>query len=188
MPKRSKPNHRQQCYCMNNRSVPHFILLLILLFACKDDRLSLVGTWKFVSDQQIDSLENIISRDDNVDGRLIYTSDGDMSVQLIWFSKREPMMSDTVMNSDGVSTGVGPGTNSRTAEQNSTWIDTYDACFGEYEIQEPSKTVTHRISGNLRPERKGKEYKRYYKITGDTLFLKSTNPADKWRTVWIRKW
>lgn len=172
---------------MNNRSVTYFTLSLILLIGCKDDHLSVVGTWKFVSDQQIDSLENIISRDDNVDGRLIYTNNGDMSVQLIWFSKREPMMSDSVMNSDGVSTGVGLGTNSWTAEQNSTWIDTYDAYFGEYEIHEPSKTVTHRISGNLRPERKTKEYKRYYKIKGDTLFLKSTNPAYKWRAVWIRK-
>lgn len=172
---------------MTRETIKYLTVGLALLIGCKDEHQSLVGTWKFVSDQKIDSLENVINQDNNVDGQLTYTDKGDMSVQLIWFGKRELIMNDSVMNFDGVSTGVGLGTNSWTDEQNRTWIDTYDAYFGEYDIDEEKKIVAHKINGNLRPERKRKEYKRHYKIVDDTLFLKSTDSSERWRTVWTKK-
>ena len=99
-----------------NRKLNNYLILLlsILLTACKEDKAPLVGTWTLISDQQIDSVGNVINYDNNVDGQLIYTDDGKMNVQLVWFTKRESLMSDSVMNLDGLSTGVGLGTNSWT--------------------------------------------------------------------------
>ena len=147
----------------------------------------LIGTWKFVADQQIGDSGKIVNEDRNVDGLLVYTQTGQMSVQLIWFSNREPFMSDSIMKSDGVSRGVGLGANNWTLEESRIWIDTYDAYFGEYEIDQKRKIVKHRINGNLRPEKRKTEYQRSFLLDRDTLFLMSTDSSQRWRTVWIKK-
>lgn len=158
----------------------------LILIGCKDDP-SIIGTWKLIADQEVDSLGNIVNQDTNVSGQLIYTPDGDMNVQLLWHQERKPIMSDTIMNYDGKSTGLGLGNNSWTSEQNSILIDTYDAYFGEYELDWDNRIVTHRINGNLRPEKNLKEYKRKFILKGDTLFLRSTDPREKWQVLWVRK-
>ncbi|MBX2898431.1 MAG: lipocalin-like domain-containing protein [Cyclobacteriaceae bacterium] len=167
-------------------SVPGFLLALAFLPGCKNEDSLLVGTWKLISDQQISTSGKVVNQDVNVDGQLTYTAFGKMSVQLIWFSPRDVMMYDSVMNFDGVSVGVGPGTNTWTCDENRLWVDTYDAYFGEYEIDTKLKVVTHKISGNLRPEQLGIVYKRLYTIRGDTLFLKSAAPTAHWQTVWLK--
>lgn len=160
---------------------------MILAASCKDQQQGLEGSWKFIADQQLDRSGNVVDEDKNVDGLLVYTPTGQMAVQLVWFSVRQPLITDTVMNADGVTPGIGLGINNWSDKENRTWIDSYDAYFGEYVIDEKNQIVTHRINGNLRPEKKFKEYKRSYQLKGDTLYLKSTDPAMEWRTIWIRK-
>ncbi|MBL0745858.1 lipocalin-like domain-containing protein [Chryseolinea lacunae] len=163
------------------------LIPVLLLTGCADNDRALTGTWRFVADQQIDSQGNVLMEDLNVDGLLIYTPDGNMSVQLLWHKKREPLLTDSIMQHDGTSTGIGLGDNSWTPEQNRIWIDTYDAYFGEYTVDWEHRVVTHTITGNLRPEKNATEYKRKFVLRGDTLFLKSVDPRQQWQVMWLRK-
>ena len=159
----------------------------LILMSCKNENSSLIGTWNFTADQEIDSVGNIINQDSNVSGLLLYTADGDMSVQLLWHQKREPIMTDSIMKYDGNSTSIGLGNNSWTPDQNRILIDSYDAYFGKYTVDWDNNIVTHRINGNLRPEKKLKEYKRKFTLKGDTLLLRSPDPKDRWQVLWTRR-
>jgi hypothetical protein len=146
----------------------------------------LVGTWKLVADQQVDDTEKVIQQDNDVEGMLIYTNEGTMSVQFYWRGKRRPMLNDSIMNRDGVSYGLGLGKNTWTADQAKMLIDTYDAYFGVYTTDLESHIVTHVTRGNLRPEKSGTVYKRRYRIEGDNLYLRSIDLHMKWQ-VWLVK-
>jgi hypothetical protein len=146
----------------------------------------LVGSWKFIADQELDSANRISKQDTSVSGLLIYTLDGKMSVQLLWRGTRSSMINDTIMNQDGKSYGLGSGSNTWTIEQSRKIIDTYDAYFGNYTIDWNKSIVIHTITGNLRPEKVGTSYKRAFQLKGDTLFLRSVDPAMKWQTAWLR--
>ena len=95
-------------------------------------------------------------------------------------------MTDTIMNADGVSSGSGLGFNSWSSTQTHTIIDTYDAYFGDYLVDEKNKIVTHTITGNLRPEKNGVIYKRKFAVSNDTLLLRSTDPLMKWQMAWVK--
>lgn len=172
---------------MTTKFIRTILLASIILSGCNTTSNQLVGAWRFVADQQVDASNRVTDEDRNVDGLLVYSQTGQMSVQLIWFSRREPFMSDSIMRSDGVSTGVGLGRNSWTEEENRVWIDTYDAYFGRYEIDQERNIVRHSVNGNLRPEKKKTEYERSFSLRGDTLYLMSTDTRQRWRTVWIRQ-
>ena len=148
----------------------------------------LIGSWKFIADQVLDSNDNVKNEDTNVEGLLIYTLDGKMSVQLLWRGSRTSFITDTIMKHDGISYGVGMGSNTWTLDQARKLIDTYDAYFGNYSVDFDKKIVTHTISGNLRPEKEGTSYKRAFQIVEDTLYLRSADPDPnmKWRTKWVK--
>jgi len=170
-------------------------ILIVTIQSCQtanqkeenNDKL-LIGSWKFIADQELDNNNQVKNEDTNVRGLLIYTVDGKMSVQLLWHGSRTSLVNDTIMNQDGKSFGVGLGNSSWTLDQSRKIIDTYDAYFGDYSVDWKNKVVTHTISGNLRPEKEGTSYKRAFQIKGDTLFLRSADPDPnmKWQTKWIR--
>src|ERR1035437_9817478 len=170
-------------------------ILIVTIQSCQtanqkeenNDKL-LIGSWKFIADQELDNNNQVKNEDTNVRGLLIYTVDGKMSVQLLWHGSRTSLVNDTIMNQDGKSFGVGLGNSSWTLDQSRKIIDTYDAYFGDYSVDWENKVVTHTISGNLRPEKEGTSYKRAFQIKGDTLFLRSADPDPnmKWQTKWIR--
>ena len=170
---------------MNKIAIILNLVLVIILCSCKENN-PLVGTWKFVADQEIDSLQNVIRQDTNVNGLLIYMPNGKMSAQLLWNEKRNSILTDSIMKNDGNSNAVGLGTNSWTEELNRVFIDTYDSYFGNYTIDWENNIVTHRINGNLRPEKNLTEYKRQFKLNGDTLYLRSSDPKQRWRVVWTK--
>jgi len=170
-------------------------ILIVTIQSCQtanqkqenNDKL-LIGSWKFIADQELDNNNQVKNEDTNVRGLLIYTVDGKMSVQLLWHGSRTSLVNDTIMNQDGKSFGVGLGNNSWTLDQSRKIIDTYDAYFGDYSVDWKNNIVTHTISGNLRPEKEGASYKRAFLIKEDTLFLRSADPDPnmKWQTKWIR--
>ena len=170
---------------MNRTIIILNIALGIILSSCKETN-PLAGTWKFAADQEIDSLQNVIKQDTNVRGLLIYTPNGKMSAQLLWNERRNSILNDSIMKNDGNSVSVGLGINSWTSEQNRLFIDTYDSYFGNYTIDWENNIVTHRINGNLRPEKNLTEYKRRFQLNGDTLYLRSSDPKQKWRVVWTK--
>ena len=146
----------------------------------------LSGSWKFIADQLLDSADHVIKQDTVVTGLLIYTPEGKVSVQFLWRGTRAPVLNDTLMNQDGKSSGLGLGFNTWNTEQARTLIDTYDAYFGEYEADWTAGTVIHKVKGSLRPEKEGTLHKRNFQLKGDSLFLKSGDPVDRWRAVCVK--
>ena len=147
---------------------------------------NLIGTWKFIADQLLDSTYQVVKEDTAVDGLLIYTPDGKMSVQFIWKGSRANLMHDSIMKQDGMSTGLGLGNNTWSLDQARQLIDTYEAYFGDYEVDWNTHTVSHIISGSIRPDKAGGVKKRIFKLTGDTLLLRSADPMDNWGVLCVR--
>ena len=151
-----------------------------------NDNEPFLGSWRFVEEQEFDSAGGVINRDKNVDGLLIYSPEGKMNVQLIWKERRNRIITDTIMNNDGISSGLGLGFNTWSTEQARTIIDTYDAYFGDYSIDWNDQIVTHTMTGNLRPEKSGTIYKRRFQLSNDTLYLRDAKPNQYWQVVWVK--
>jgi len=178
----------------NYQSIIIAFLFFVSLLSCNtntqkqevENNNRLVGSWKFVADQVLDSANNIIQQDVGVEGLLIYLPGGKMSVQLLWNGIRDSTVNQTMINKNGAMNGLGDGPNTLTNEQAKKIVDTYDAYFGSYYVDWKNNIVTHIVTGNLRPEKVGTAYKRAFQIRGDSLFLKSTDPAMTWQTAWIK--
>lgn len=176
------------------RTILFFILFFAVIFISCNETASkamnnenpLLGSWRFVEEQELDSNDVVIHRDTNVDGLLIYAPDGKMNVQLLYTGTRQKIMNDTIMNKDGISSHLGLGSNNWSTEEARTIIDTYDAYFGEYSVDWENHIVTHVMSGNLRPEKKGTVYKRRLQLNNDTLLLTDAKPGQHWRVVWVK--
>ena len=65
-------------------------------------------------------------------------------------------------------------------------VETYDAYFGTYEVDEANAIVTHHVEGELRPNYVGAAYVRRYEVEGDRLSLSPADPKERWRIVWQR--
>lgn len=171
-----------------------YCLVIAMLLCChtpaesgqKENTNALTGTWKFVADQLLDKNDHIIEQDTAVSGVLIYTADGKMSVQFFWKGKRASMINDSIMKNSGNSTGLGLGNNSWTLDQSRKLIDTYEAYYGDYGVDWKTNVVTHTITGNLRPVTEGTVYKRIFQLRGDSLFLKSDDPAERRGVACVR--
>ena len=170
------------------------ITLLIFISSCHtttnkpaaESENKLAGSWKFIADQLLDSAGLVIKQDTAVTGLLIYTPDGKVSVQFLWKGTRVPVLNDTLMSKDGKSNGLGLGFNTWNIEQARTMIDTYDAYFGEYEVDWTAGTVNHTVKGSLRPEKEGTVHRRIFQLKGDSLFLKSADPTNRWRAACVK--
>ena len=175
---------------------PLLFSIFVLAFSCysckqssntaKNDNEPFLGSWRFVEEQELDSTGAVINRDPNVDGLLIYSPEGKMNVQLIWKGTRNKIITDTIMNNDGVSSHLGLGFNTWSTEVARTLIDTYDAYFGDYSVDWKDQIVTHTMTGNLRPEKSGTIYKRRFQLKNDTLFLRDAKPNMYWQVVWVK--
>lgn len=171
-----------------------FPAIILFLLSCNSSveqkypgtKKQLVGTWKFVADQLLDSNYQVIKEDTAVDGLLIYTPEGKMSVQFSWKGSRANLVNDSIMKQDGMSTGLGLGNNTWSQDQARQLIDTYEAYFGDYQLDWDTHTVSHIISGSIRPDKAGIVKKRIFKLTGDTLMLRSADPMERWGVLCVR--
>lgn len=168
-------------------------ILPFILYSCKqssnkakNDNEPLLGSWRFVEEQELDNNGAVINRYTNVEGLLIYSPDGKMNVQLLYKGTRQRIITDTIMNNDGMSSHLGLGFNTWPTEQARTIIDTYDAYFGDYSIDWKEQVVTHTMTGNLRPEKSGTIYKRRFQLRNDTLFLRDAKPNQYWQVIWVK--
>lgn len=146
----------------------------------------IVGTWKYVSDQLLDTGGQVIRQDTDVDGLLIYTDQGKMSMQFYWRGSRSHILNDSIMNYNGKSTGLGMGENSWPLDITRKLIDTYKAYFGDYVYDPVKHHVVHTNLGNIRPEKEGIQYERNVIIQGDSLYLSNVDTAERWRAVCVR--
>lgn len=127
--------------------------------APKSDRERLIGAWHLASlgepgpDGKVSSIAGLT-------GMLIYTSDGHMSVQLMYPDTAANLSNDYVLNG-------------------------YEASFGSYDLDEANHLVTHHVQGSITHGLIGKDLPRVYEFTADGhLIIKSANPAEHWQVNW----
>lgn len=136
----------------------------------------LVGTWSLQSVELTDSSGRPIESPHAV-GTITYTEGGHMATQSMVLPR--PAVP---------SVPEGPGDVSAwSPEQARKAVETYDAYFGTYEVDETRHTVTHHIEGELRPDHVGDSYVRHYEVDGDRLILSPANPSEHWRVIWERE-
>jgi hypothetical protein len=112
---------------------------------------AIVGPWKLVEWVVTDpSGEKSYPYGESPEGLLIYTADGQMSVQLM-NPKTHLSQQDSGDQSDSLE-GLVTG---------------YFAYYGTYSIDEKSKTITHKISGCLAPSWIGSDQVRGYDLIGE---------------------
>jgi Lipocalin-like domain len=95
------------------------------------------------------------------EGMLIYTRDGHMSLQLMY-------------------------PKSPTNRSNQYVLDGYEASFGNYDVDEGTRTLTHHVQGSItRDLLVGKELPRVYQFTPDAkLIIRSARPDEHWSVTW----
>jgi hypothetical protein len=135
----------------------------------------LVGTWIVRAVEITDSAGRTIETSHPV-GTIIYTLEGRMAVQIMVLPR--PVVPPVPEGPDEV--------NAWSPEQVRQVVETYDAYFGKYEVDEAGHIVTHHVEGELRPNHVGAAYARRYEVDGDRLILSPTDPEQHWRVVWER--
>jgi hypothetical protein len=107
---------------------------------------------------------------------IIYTPEGRMAVQIMVLPR--PVVAPVPEGPDQVAAW--------SSENVRRVVETYDAYFGTYEVDEARHIVTHHVEGELRPNFIGATYARRYQVEDDRLVLSSANPNEPWRVVWDR--
>lgn len=120
----------------------------------------LIGAWRLVRIQG-PGANGKTSPEAQPTGMLIYTSDGHMSVQLMY-------------------------PKSASAQSNEYVRDGYEASFGSYDVDEAKHTLTHHIYGSVTGDLLvGKDLPRIYSFTIDGhLVIRSANPEEHWSVTW----
>lgn len=146
------------------------------------DSARLIGSWEMVEEQEVDASGKVTARDRDVVGLLVYTPEGRMAVQIM-YRRGRPTVSTA---NDVVSIGLGLGQIRWDVEAARAIIDTYDAYFGTYVVDAPRRRVIHRVMGELRNSELGANRERQYELHDDELWLRSSDPVQRWRIVWRR--
>jgi hypothetical protein len=108
-------------------------------------------------------------------GRLFYDRSGQMMLQMMRQGRAQP-----------ISVPANPE-----QAKNPRIVLGYDAYFGTFDVNEAEGTVTHHVQGSLFPEDLGDDFKRFFRIEGDTFTLsftsKSPDGIDVTRTLVFRR-
>jgi hypothetical protein len=121
----------------------------------------LVGAWRlaWIEEQAADGkMKRITDRQ----GTLLYSRDGQMSVQIMLPSAQAAPEGNPVKYDEGG----------------------YEAYFGSYEVDEQAHTVTHHVRGSLVRALVGKDLTRVYQFSDGQLVLKSARPDEHWTIAW----
>ena len=93
---------------------------------------------------------------------LVFTREGRMSVQVMYRKPEAGSAAGPVQYAQGG----------------------YEATFGSYEVDAPSRTFTYHVEGGLVRSLVGKELVRSFELSGNRLIVKSSNPSEHWRVTW----
>lgn len=121
-------------------------------------RNDLVGAWRLAWLEEPGADGKILRAD--CTGLLVYTSDGHMSVQVMY---RNPQ----TLQAGPVQYATGG----------------YEASYGTYEIND-SHNFTFHIEGALVRSLVGKDLKRVYELSGKQLIVTSPDPNEHWSVAW----
>jgi hypothetical protein len=126
--------------------------------AATSEREKLIGAWHLVSMEE-PGADGKLHRITDRKGMLLYTSDGHMSVQLM-FPKSESGLSNAYVK------------------------DGYEASFGSYDVNEEAHTITHHVQGSITEALVGKDLPRAFQFSDGHLIIKSTRPDEHWSVTW----
>jgi hypothetical protein len=122
------------------------------------DHQRLIGAWHLLSLGQTEP-DGKFTEAPGLKGMLVYTSDGHMSVQIMYPPEQSSLSNDYVLHG-------------------------YEASFGSYEVNETAHTVTHHVQGSITPGLVGRELTRVYKLSGNHLLIRSTHADEHWSVTW----
>ena len=121
---------------------------------------TLIGAWHLVR-IDVPGAQGNMTASSQPKGMLIYTSDGHVSVQLIYPESTKSPDNEYVLGG-------------------------YEASFGSYVVDEAKHLVTHHVEGSITRDRLvGKDLPRIYQITADGhLIIRSADPREHWSVTW----
>ena len=119
----------------------------------------LVGAWRLAWLEEPDGNGKIRKAD--CTGLLVYSSDGHMSVQVMYRNPPSENKAAPVRYSQGG----------------------YEASYGTYQIDD-AHTFTFHVDGALVRRLIGKDLKRLYELSGNQLIVRSPDPMEHWRVAW----
>ena len=121
---------------------------------------ALIGAWRLVR-IDVPGPDGQMTPAPQPNGMLIYTSDGHMSVQLMY-------------------------PKSGKAPDNEYVLGGYEASFGSYDVDEAKHVVTHHVQGSItRDLLVGKDLPRVYQLTRDGhLIIRSADAREHWAVTW----
>jgi len=123
-------------------------------------REKILGSWRLASMEE-PRPDGTIARVTDRKGRLMYTRDGRMSVQIQFPESQSTLSNDYVLNG-------------------------YEASFGTYEVNEQAQTITRHVEGSITRGLVGKSLTRAYRFTDGRLTMRSVRPEERWSTTWER--
>jgi hypothetical protein len=126
-------------------------------------RPALVGSWHLVR-LEVPGPDGTARRITDAKGSLIYTPTGQVSVQVMYAS------TDAVPSAGPVQYVQGG----------------YEGTFGQYVLDEATRTVTHRYTGANVRSLIGQDLPRRYEIAGNRLVIRSTRSDEHWAVTWER--
>ena len=146
------------------------------------ERKKFIGMWKLISGESKDQVtgEVLYPWGRSPFGRLLYDEAGRVFVQLMNPGRR----SVGGMSNLGAAAAIA----SSSADDMRAMLTGFNAYFGTFDIDEPSKTVTHHLQSALIPSWVGTDQRRKYEFSGkDELIILNTASQEGYRLVWQRE-
>ncbi|MEO6601123.1 MAG: lipocalin-like domain-containing protein [Polyangiaceae bacterium] len=120
----------------------------------------LVGSWKLASLEETGA--DGAPHNADCTGSLVLTSDGRMSVQVMYRETQSP---------------TGPVQYAQGG---------YEASFGRYEVVEPGRSFTYHVEDALVRKLVGQNQKRLYEVSNGKLVIRPPTTDEHWRVTWER--
>jgi len=127
-------------------------------------RSPLVGSWRLAW-LELPGPDGTLRRITDAKGSLVYTPSGQVSVQVMYASASATPSSGPVQYAQGG----------------------YEGSFGQYVVNEETRTVTHRYDGANVRDLIGKDLPRRYELVDGRLILRSTRADERWSVTWTRE-
>jgi hypothetical protein len=170
---------------MNRRAV--ISALSLAPFACARpsaaaERKKFIGVWKLVSGVSTDEVTGEVRYPwgKNPVGRLSYDEAGRVFAQLMNPDRRSV---------GGVSDrGAAAALAAASGDDLREMLTGFNAYFGTFDVDEPSRTVIHHLQSALIPSWVGSDQRRKYEFSGrDRLIILNTASQAAYRLVWHRE-
>lgn len=116
-----------------------------------------IGSWKLVSaEARLADGQVFPVYGENPAGLIIYDRAGNVSVNLMRSDRRPFAKQDKSLG---------------TPEENQAALASYEAYFGDFEVNEAEGSVVHHVRGSLFPNWTGSDQLRFYEFSEDKLIL-----------------